>query len=925
MSENYQVVRIIPDKKGKGGDKSGMTTHMGVVDIYSNTNAMIYAGRWRNVANSAAYTTGAQNNANASQCMQVHVYYRYSTSPTAEPTTYLLGHHYEGSSGNYDVLWCYSDSNYVQCFKNSTVYTGFATPGSTSVTGVVPSPVAGDLGRRISIWGLNATDTGFVLHRFTVAGVGGSTLTLSAPYDGYPPGGTQVAFVMAQRVWNVLQTPTSIAKFVNVKNRCFIAWGNTYWGNLIFDTSYGGTTPTIAYQMGIPAPTSNIVGYTIYTPYYGFGGVTNDSNFSSSIGVNKLLTPLALPSGTPPIPPNLTISIAGGLYTAAALYNTNQTVSVAVAADGVSFTATGTQSWYAVGTAMNLAPGNFQRVIGDLTVVAGVISGHLTQSVAQATYGSTTLYACNFTITPPYASPPSSNLSWNGNVATNGLQWSGQGPTYAVARYNPITGHVSNIGPQLAVTEQGQNPSIITLTIPTDGIASDYFQAGYTKLIVFRTQFAYPGGSLLPIGDPTVDSLGVTDKNGTINNYPDSAGFPGMGSGNRAFFDTYADSVLLTASTFVAPQATNNPPPTFCQMAYWDSCVWGVDVADQTAIRRSGYGVGEIKFGVAEESFPSLDQLRIPAEDGRVLGMKPVGGSLIITTQRYSYSLTGSQGNYALVRFCTSMFGVTHERFCEWAGDAGEASDRLAFIGNDAKLYRFTPGYGTEVVSMPIASNIDQYGFTGANLSAYRVHQLVSKGYRLFVFRMDQVYVLDYENGTWHIISPFVTEAFTQIYSSIGLPIQLFGYRGTLYKWFDDTIGDFRYATLQTFTIDGGSPETFKELIGVRIWVSNPTGYFSGTAYSDEGVVLSSEPRSVALTFAAEQDLVRAPQNAGIFSKLDNINASTLVAYTGVPFPGHRFYVTLSFGTAPTGHSATQTDIYEIDILFKLPEGPQVP
>ena len=910
MAQEYQIVRIIPDKKGKGGDKSGMTTHMGVVDIYLNINALLYAGRWRSMQGSAQYSFGYENNAAATQCKAIHVYYQYLSSPTSEPTIYIFGHQYEASGGNHDVIWEYTLGGYVQIFKNSTIYQGVFTFGSATVTGISPAVSAADIGRIVNVWALHGASYLLVTQYRILTVPTSSSITTELNFSG--SGGTW-GFVLGTRMANTLNQQTGIAKFVNVHNECFATWGNSYWGNFIIDTSLSGGI--IARKMGCDAPINDIT-YTLSSAYSGVCAVSNDVNFNNAIGVISGY-------GTLPatIPPVVNVTINGNTYAGYSLtaqYGVIGTFTIG-SPDNYSFSVPNPNPLRANGMSLTVGSGGayfgtIQSLTKGATTTTGVLDILNTPGAhANIWFDGTN---CNVVgISQSYKGTTMANVPYT--MSSTALNWTTQGPSYGVARYNPTTGHVSNVGPVLRISELNQSVSSINLTIPVDGVASDYYQAGYTYMILFRTQFAAPGGNMYPIGDPTAGGAGL------IPNYP--SGAYTLGNGIHTFTDTHPDSDLLLNPTFQAPQATNNPPPTFTQMAYWDGCVWGVDVTDQSAIRRSGWGTTEIPFGVAEESFPSEDSIRIPAEDGRVLGMKVVGSSLIITTQRYSYNITGTQGNYGLVRFCTSMYGVAHERFCEWAGDAGESSDRLGFIGNDGKLYRFTPNYGTEVISAPIATSVDTSFPAGADLTTMRIHQLISKSYRMFIFKLGSaLWALDYENGTWHQIASLYPspEAFSQIYSGAAAPVQIYGSAGTLYYWFDDTISNPHYANLETTTIDLGSPETFKELCAVRIWVSDPTMLpIVGDAYSDEGVSIHGETRTIPLGFNTEPDPVRSPQNITNYSpgsgnKLDALNATAAIAWMGQPFVGHRFHVVLAWGYPVQG------DIYAIDLFFKPAEGP---
>lgn len=276
------------------------------------------------------------------------------------------------------------------------------------------------------------------------------------------------------------------------------------------------------------------------------------------------------------------------------------------------------------------------------------------------------------------------------------ISWGTTPPSYAYAYYNPTTGHCTNASPVLTLSEQNIGPVRVEITgfIRTN-------DAQYTKIILFRSQLKDGSAVLLPMkldsahaGTIGVDSSGLID-----NNASDS---------NKTYVDDRADNQLAQViGRFEAP-SLNNPPPSDTRFtAYWDAHMWCVSAATPYRVNFSG-DQAQITLGVPEESFPAVNYLDVPAEDGFFTGLRNVGSALILGTEKNLYTVSGNSANtYRLVRIESRAAPLSGECMQNFPSDIDSTTSSLVYVGKDARLWRLFPGGRSEDMGAPIQDKLD--------------------------------------------------------------------------------------------------------------------------------------------------------------------------------------------------------------------------
>lgn len=281
-------------------------------------------------------------------------------------------------------------------------------------------------------------------------------------------------------------------------------------------------------------------------------------------------------------------------------------------------------------------------------------------------------------------------LSWSGTVQ----------PKYAYSYYNPTTGHSSSISPVHVISEKDMTNVKVEITdIP---LTND---PNYTHVILWRSPLE-GGGLVEPLKlDPGHGGSAVIETVG-----PDNALYmiQNTGPGTATYIDNQPDSQLKQIVGDFAGPTDNVPPPADIKfMEYWDGRVFCNTVSAPWRIRfskRSGEGLG-----VGEESFPETNFFDISAEDGICTGMRVVGGSLLLATDRYLYSVptnyaSGGQPD----RVSSRGAGVTHWAIDEHPGDTSGNSASAIYIGRDKRLWRQYPGGRLEDIGAPIQDKLDR-------------------------------------------------------------------------------------------------------------------------------------------------------------------------------------------------------------------------
>lgn len=810
MYKGAKVLRIVPDKPGKGGNKTVLHSHQAapLLDTYETYLTYVRFGRWRREFSSV--TMGLDDDPLAIHSKALHAYYRYdTTNPVTAPITEILGHNTD------------------------------ATP---------PPP--------------------------------------SQRFWNYTTG---------KLIRDTFGDESLPATFLNIKQRCFIACG----GKPGF--IYEGSAPN-TYNIGTDPPLT-APDYVIESgpPYgaTGFATVTNGGQY------------VVYRSGDPFVSAiGKTINING------------QIVKITAQNLAASFTATGT-----ITTTVNPAP---TGVVSVLWPPGGAYNGLLVTVGADTALVSSYVLNANGTTTVTFQAPLAHAAGTNAYTVTGSrytvasaittatqwnatfilylgnLSWAGQGPKYAYAYYDPITGHISEGGPLIPVTEQAQ--SNIAIGLQNIDVSDD---PRFFAIKLFRTPLE--GGSVLfpltgdvaggqpydlwsifggdfingsatvtnttssnPVWPPTgtapftapgsfvnapVYAFGIPEVTPFTTTSPFSisavaattiflntpwtgpsgtyffaiTGVASMGYPNTDLFvDNLGDAFLTINGDLQMPRQGLNLPPqgNLAHMVFWDGRVFGVTVEDPSNIIFSADS-RQVTFGVPEECFPALNARRIPAADGRVTGMKLVGGIPVITTERYAYYVAGSNENeYRLLRFATTTFGVGDYQMAEFAGDTTETADSMVFVGKDKRAWIMSPGQGAASLSDPVQDQFNSLIADSDEYTEVRVHVPIVIGRRLAVFTFDdRVLIYDFENKVWNRMTTdsdptlnIVPEAFATLYGSTIAPVlELFAYAGRVSSWLrEDTSGTLNgQSYISTFPLDFDNEKGTQMLHEIRLYVSD--------------------------------------------------------------------------------------------------------
>jgi len=833
LFKNARVVRFVPDQQGKGGAKTQIHSHQAgpLLDTYDVFNASVFYGRWRKEAASYAIP---------------------NTTDDAIPQAQNVGEAANGSNIFFwgsGPMWDVTQVGYqvtIDDGVNQLVTTitgvngGSSTPYSydeTSITTLAVWPYPSDLTTTITVEQLPFTS--YVVHPFYKF----STTDPSANATINILGHNSDALQRAHRIWNYTGAgallkftgnPCVPATFLNIKNRCHICWGGT--DNFIFD----GTN---VYDSGVVGPAT--------APTYTFDATKTFAVNAYATKGSAVITEAA-PTGTPGNAAHkfgTGAGLVGKTITLPNLAGTGTDNYVVVANSTVNFnpaaTATGTiGSNQVILAGVVLAPNIYNGCF--VTTTGGVntnipIASYFTPTNTTSTvltlqgplaatgapFATLNLFGYQLTLNLAYAGLTAWSAPTNGN--TGNLSWTGNGPRYAYAYYDPITGHISNISPYVQVTETNQSDvGIVLHDIPTTG------DTRFTSIVIFRT-ILENGSYLLQL---TVEPPGGAE--------PPPRNLANTG-GPLTFTDGWADSYLLNVGALQGPYLTNNKPPPFSTMVYWDGRIFGAPVNDPSAVRYSADNV-QVTFGVPEECFPSRNVLRIPAADGRITGMKLIGNQAVIMTERWAYTVVGNnETNYRLIRFSTHMMGVGSYQITEFTGDTSENSDAVVYLGKDQKVYMLAPGLGNIALSAPIQDKLAASLPDLARYKVSRVHTATIEGRKLVFARTeDDLLQYDYDRKVWTRMRSdlsqgglqVIPDAFASLYGSTNPVDEIWVSAGALRGWLrysPATGAALANCWLKTFPLTFVDDEKKrKQLNFVRMYVSNVPTDWPVTIYVDE-------------------------------------------------------------------------------------------
>lgn len=617
--------------------------------------------------------------------------------------------------------------------------------------------------------------------------------------------------------------------------------------------------------------------------------------------------------------------------------------------------------------------------------------------------------------------PPKTN-DWpqNMDAATGGLVWSGVGPMYAYAWYDPVTGHMSNISPVTQVDHSsGVNVSISVgqwdLSYP-----GELDRGRFTHIVFFRSLLA-GGSSLFVVGglDPADASTWRGISSNFLLNYKhvdlanpgtqshagicqvitstahdlldgDKVAIWGLDGGNAfmstifvdviddTHFDCYwdagllnpigytadpatsgtvawtywrdanPDSALLVNGVFRAPIFTNNKPRIIQngvttnlfpkELAYWDGRVWVVGTQEPSAIHYSCDSI-QCPLGRPEESFPDTNVIRIPADDGQVVGLKLFGESLLITTERWTYTIVGNnETNYRLMRVSTRMAGVGTYQMAEVSSQAEGGNSTMIFLGQDKRLYAMPMGAEPQWISRDVQDQIDlQFSsmpFDDFNArQSYqfsKVHVFNCNGRRGVLFASvgapATIMIYDFDAKVWttthvkydanYYANPL---AFVSAYGQNPSPIELVAYRGVIgatqygivTKWLDPAVAASPSISSSVMTFPSGfdGQKIRKQLMFVRIFVDKATS----PGHTWTCTVRVDYNTSYTVTFVTQEDAT-FPWVKGTSDGIYELIAPTASfnAVTGAPLVGYVFEVKVTF----PADTLVET-LYAIDVGYQ--------
>lgn len=560
---------------------------------------------------------------------------------------------------------------------------------------------------------------------------------------------------------------------------------------------------------------------------------------------------------------------------------------------------------------------------------------------------------------------------WGGGTANTTV-----GPTYAYAWYDPETGHCSNISPLFQIprpTTIGPlyadlanltpifqiDPGSISYPDPTvDGVR-------FSHILFFRTlstpgnSTLYPIGSLMPYVGKVHPGSSSTRGSwnpgvhsgwaGLPNNY--TAG-PPVVTGPNWWFDFSSDSDLLLSGGFRAPQYTNGKPMALLRggvqqpgkpahQAYWDRRLWVVNTQEPDVVAFS-CDEAQCPLGIPEESFPPTNRLRIPSIDGRVLGMRVFAEMMLITTERWAYTVVGNnESNYRLIRISTRMGGVGTYQMDEFSSDVEGVPSTIYFFGKDGIFYEWIPGGNITDISGPVQDVLKPQAATLALYQATRVHCMSIAGRRVVCIASPALssislgpLLFDIDNRTWTDTRLDDGVLFSSAASSLGVAFSpLYGLDPpvqelaaikmftsgdiTVRRWMEDNpTHAFGPAVLETFPMNFDGLKTLKQLCMVNL-------HCSGGAATCQVSINETDFATIPMvTMGAYVDplgSIYAPSGA---LPVDTSTAEDLVVLTaqfyqpGGGAPGGNAQVGYRFIVRITGDESTAQDIYAIDIGY---------
>ena len=739
MFKNAQLIRFIPDRPGRGGIRTGVSTFTANTDVRDVYNVYIYNGRWRMMpAQHNLSGTVDQNVSNWANPQVIHNYAKYGNVPGAAPTNYVLAHIVDGQSGDQYINNCNTGYGTIkQPFPTTTICTPAIFTNIKNRCFICWGGTNNFIYDGTQVYDVGVTTpSGIFTYSLNTVGQTSGTCTVTNACSfitylsgtGWGVGGVNATITLNGTPYLItayISSWSTVGQTVTGKSGNPYCTINTGWPT---DGSYNGLVITIS---GDPNPYiigSYTVAGSVTTVYLktslstspaGISFTLTGSQFQLSTaysGQSAWSIPYVLNSGNlqwPAVGPEYTFCyydpVTGHISNGSSItYVTEQNQKNAVITlsgintlqpdlGGSRFTQILIFRTLLSGGSI-LYPFNMDTLGGSITTPKNYVSGSCTcvgsavtlttcsmdywpalASNLQFQVGNTvTISSVNYTIA---TITDATHLTVTGSPSSGTFQWPANGTVGSTGFIDTFTD--SNLIPQLQVPQVTNNPYPM---IGTPGYG--------TATITGTTNVAWVSGSSfssswvgLPIYINSTWNTVASVTNGT-------------------------HMVLGTGQTNVvgAVFSVSSIPVKFSHQAYWQGRVWGNGAQDPSAVYFSGDAI-QIPFGVPEECYPSNNVLRVSAEDGRVTGMKVVGSYLLIVTDRYTYYVAGTnESNYQLLKFSSTMYGLHDYQMCELAGETTDSEPQVVYLGNDWKVYAFSPSTGSTQISQPIQDKLDMFG-----------------------------------------------------------------------------------------------------------------------------------------------------------------------------------------------------------------------
>lgn len=804
MFKNLKWLRLVPDRPGRGGTKTGIHTFQQepVNDVRSLSGAHIYQGTWRREFSAVAYPTTQFSpivGGSFPNPVALHGYvYPSTTDPSATPSITVLEDILQSGAVNSRYIWD----------VGAGVQRG-AVRGGTGVPAAVFQNISGRcfIGDGM-LGGMILDDRTPAIHaqRDQYLGIGTPTQALGITKAG--------GFVTRGSGAGGNPNLSAVGSaYVSVQ-----AGGSPYINTPNPNSPIGTLLAGDVVTPFILDPNYAVYSFALMAPgALGGNGVTSNTTPFTATGTISITTGTSL------------VTLTGATWPAGGQY-----MGLAINFNGFSFVLLETGAW----TGAFDVNGNVFALTNVQALILGVYDGPTLTNVSYTITGCQIVMPGTSTLTmttsgtPGYSQTTHSelvqiglnatrgaitlnlgNISFDATLDATGPNFTYQpGPKYAYAWYDPETGHMSNISPMtqvpapvLTFTPAGLALNNLTPYFQIDNGSISYPDRGgvyendatrFSHIIFFRTlstrgtSTLYPIGSLSPfvgkVHPGAASTLGSWNPFyggwlGLPNPYTGAPPLPAQPAPNF-WFDFSSDSDLLLSAGFRAPQFTNEKPMVLLRggasqvghpylMAYWDRRLWIVNTQEPDVLAYS-CDEAQCPLGVPIESFAPTNRLRIPSVDGRAIGMRTVGDLLLITTERWAYIIAGNnESNYRLMKISTSMPGVgtyQMDEFPTLSGAEGEPTT-LFYLGRDRKVYQWTLGSRVIPISQPIQDQLDQVlsgGVVLTPLAQYQyssVHCVSAWGRRLLVVAPNaqsyqdiapkqfptQVHFYDIDSQTW--------------------------------------------------------------------------------------------------------------------------------------------------------------------------------